>query len=338
MNGPDLSRLLALLKKGHISESEFNLLKESLNAKKARTFVKEDILISLQESMTKDASWSLKQKAARYDQILDCIKQGESFKKRQFFGWMKIAAVLVGLILIGSLIYLLKDSGSQQNMLSCGRDEMKILKMVDGTSIKLEANSSLIFSSEYGRKERQVKLKGDAVFSVAKNAALPFVIDLDLINIKVLGTEFSLHVMKKGEVTSYLISGKIEVNLKGRSPHRYLMRPNDSLSLRKASSGSWNLIIRQRVAAKSASSSSSASVLSSNHDTFLRFSSASLANVANELERLYGVKIFITGQTLKLEKFSATIPRKSLKEVMEILQIAGGFNYEIRDDSVFIRP
>jgi transmembrane sensor len=66
------------------------------------------------------------------------------------------------------------------------------LLLPDGTTVWLNAGSSLTYDSLYGNKLREVTLSGEAYFDVVKNPNKPFIIHTGKIYIKVLGTIFDV--------------------------------------------------------------------------------------------------------------------------------------------------
>src|SRR5690606_8589562 len=97
-----------------------------------------------------------------------------------------------------SLTFWNKDGETE----SIGREEQLTLivpkggayqvKLDDGTLIKMNANSMLIFPAHFAMNERRVYLEGEAFFDVSKDKNRPFIVANKQQEIKVLGTEFNL--------------------------------------------------------------------------------------------------------------------------------------------------
>ena len=105
------------------------------------------------------------------------------------FKWVSsVAAILV--ITLGAIFYF-RGTDSSETRFTAG-DQQKKIELKDGTDIQLAANSSLELSSEYGKKNRSVTLKGSGYFSVKHSDQLPFIIDAGPIHIKDLGTKFNV--------------------------------------------------------------------------------------------------------------------------------------------------
>lgn len=82
--------------------------------------------------------------------------------------------------------------------------------LCDGTRVQLNSGSRLIYPAEFSGKIREVWLKGEGYFEVTKNAALPFIVRTDFMNIKVLGTVFNISAYNdEPTVYAVLLEGKV---------------------------------------------------------------------------------------------------------------------------------
>lgn len=84
------------------------------------------------------------------------------------------------------------------------------IQLDDGSRIKLNGGSSLKYSNKFGVKERKVLLTGEAFFHVAKSD-IPFVVECNSVNIKVLGTTFNVNSYRKASVETVLVNGSVAV-------------------------------------------------------------------------------------------------------------------------------
>lgn len=62
----------------------------------------------------------------------------------------------------------------------------------DGTKVTLNAGSSLFFPDHFSHKRREVTLKGEALFRVARINGIPFIVNAEGAAVEVLGTQFSV--------------------------------------------------------------------------------------------------------------------------------------------------
>ncbi len=78
----------------------------------------------------------------------------------------------------------------------------------DGSTVTLNRGASLTYSESYGTVSREVKLKGDAYFSVMPDADLPFKVFTGESVVEVTGTKFSVYKIN-GEVHVSVLSGRV---------------------------------------------------------------------------------------------------------------------------------
>ena len=82
----------------------------------------------------------------------------------------------------------------------------------DGTVVQLNAGSKLAFPAKFTGAKREVFLKGEGYFEVAKDANKPFIVSTEIMNVKVLGTHFNVNAYENDKTTSaVLVEGSIEV-------------------------------------------------------------------------------------------------------------------------------
>jgi ferric-dicitrate binding protein FerR (iron transport regulator) len=109
--------------------------------------------------------------------------------RKLHFGWISSVAAI--LILTFGVIFYFQNSNDQNTVFTAGNN-VKEIKLNDGTDIQLSANSTVELSADYGKKNRSLRLKGSGYFSVKHSRKLPFIIDAGPIHIKDLGTKFDV--------------------------------------------------------------------------------------------------------------------------------------------------
>lgn len=89
-------------------------------------------------------------------------------------------------------------------------------QLSDGSVVKLNQNSRLIYPASFSANERRVKLQGEAFFEVERDTKKPFIIDLpNKAYVKVLGTSFIIKAVKNDSITEVFVNtGKVEFGTK----------------------------------------------------------------------------------------------------------------------------
>ena len=149
--------------------------------------------------------------------------------------WARVAAAIV-LLLCGTW-WLIKPFGlstperhkTAQNLqhFSAGPGVRKTLKLSDGSTITLNANSSLDVMAGYGDKQRLVLLKGEAFFHVKPAVKCPFYIQTKNVSVRVLGTSFNVKAYDhRGKVQVAVKTGRVQIN-DAADTHKFLLREGE---------------------------------------------------------------------------------------------------------------
>ncbi len=115
----------------------------------------------------------------------------------------------------GQLVYNVVENSTQKpgfNTLSTPRGGQYQVILPDGSKVWLNAASSIKFPSVFKGKIREVELKGEAYFEVAKNAAMPFKVKSTHAQIEVLGTHFNVRAYDdENDMKTTLIEGSVKI-------------------------------------------------------------------------------------------------------------------------------
>jgi len=99
------------------------------------------------------------------------------------------------------------------NTLTTPRGGQFQVRLPDGTRVWLNAESVLRYPTTFTGGERIVEVTGEAYFDIAKNASLPFKVQVNhRMVIEVLGTEFNVNAYTdEGSINTTLVTGRIKV-------------------------------------------------------------------------------------------------------------------------------
>lgn len=119
---------------------------------------------------------------------------GSSPAKIKAFGWWRIAASI--LIVAGAAWFtstLLQKGSAEPEMLNIAAiSEVKRDTLPDGSVAVLNKHSDLSYPARFKGKTRKVKLRGEAFFNITPNKEKPFIIDVNDVQVKVVGTSFNI--------------------------------------------------------------------------------------------------------------------------------------------------
>ncbi|MDR1919494.1 MAG: FecR domain-containing protein [Tannerellaceae bacterium] len=245
-------------------------------------------------------------------------------KARLLGAWTRAAAVGI-LVLLGSYFYHhwpAAEKAMAMQTISVPAGQRVNLILSDGTEVWLNARSTLRYPVSFNTKERVLELDGEAYFEVAQDKKHPFVVHTTKGKIQALGTGFNVEAYSSDSkfVTS-LMHGSVQVKLQGD--------PSGGLVLQPGRKAVWQ------------EGDSLLHVETINDYTVYRwveglicFKDAPVSAIMKELERYYGVRIYIRNQRVLdycyTGKFRHT---DGIDYALRVLQKDMGFKY-VRDDEL----
>lgn len=130
--------------------------------------------------------------------------------------WLKVAALFL-FVSLGVLVYF-KLSKSEPDVVIATTAESQTKTLADGTKVTLNSQATLTLIGGYNKKQRKLKLSGEAFFEVKHNDELPFVIDAGGVEIKDIGTAFNVKALPQSDsVVVFVTEGIVELNTETES-------------------------------------------------------------------------------------------------------------------------
>jgi ferric-dicitrate binding protein FerR (iron transport regulator) len=165
-----------------------------------------------------DKAWQRVNKKVTTDKISETNREAEVVElhtgssSKSNFSFLKIAATLLVLAIGGYLVvngvngFLTDDNLMEHISADAGMDEFEL---PDGTLVKLNASSRLVYQKGFGIDHRNVTLIGEADFDVTRNEDLPFIIEAGQSQVEVLGTSFDIAAYPGREVKLIVTEGTV---------------------------------------------------------------------------------------------------------------------------------
>lgn len=182
------------------------------------------------------------------------------------------------------------------------------LTLPDGTTVTVGGGSRLMYPETFAGKERNVYFTGEGVFNVTKNAAVPFIVNVNGTAVKVTGTKFNIKAFPEdGQQTITLMEGIVDVTFEGRKDTPIHLTPGKA-TFYDIETGEISLydVAASRYPAWYKGE------FDAYHSSFLQ--------IARDLERIYGVKIIFRNEDLESMMFYISIVRaESADMILEAL-------------------
>lgn len=206
------------------------------------------------------------------------------------------------------------------NTLSIPRGGRFQVILPDGSKVWLNSVSSLRFPTAFSGRDRRVVLTGEAYFEVARNKALPFIVETNGMEVKVLGTHFNVAAYHDEEaIKTTLLEGSVQVE---NNRQTVILSPGNQSTYSKAS-GSMRVAranLEEAVAWK--------------NELFV-FKNADIKSVMRQLSRWYNIDVVFKGDVNT--QLNGMISRNTnLSGVVKILQLSGGAEFKITGNRITV--
>ena len=179
----------------------------------------------------------------------------------------------------------------------------------DGTVLQLAQQSGITLARGFNGRERRLRLQGEAFFQVAHDTTRPFIVEVQDMEVQVVGTAFSVdEAAEPGKVTVTVTEGKVRVSHKGQA---LLLGPGEQAAYDRAAGS-----LTRGTAAPEQSGS-----------RLFRFDATPLETVVSQVNRAYGANIILKNKNLEQCRLTATYNNLSFDRVLEL--IADSFSLKI---------
>ncbi|MGO4288496.1 FecR family protein [Chitinophaga sp. RAB17] len=218
---------------------------------------------------------------------------------------LRIAAVLIVLLGAAGFWYLSKTIG--QPMIVSSGQQIKSETLPDGSQVTLNKQSTIEYAASF-KKERSVKLEGEAFFNVAQDPGKPFILKVNDVTVRVLGTSFNVKSVN-GKTEVIVETGAVEV-----------------------SKNSNSVQLKQHEKAVVTSDQSAPSKQSNNDELYNYYrtqtfvcNNTPLWKLVEILNEAYGVNIVIADNNKRDLQINSTFTNSSLDSTLQVI----GLTYEI---------
>ncbi|MCX6221300.1 MAG: FecR domain-containing protein, partial [Bacteroidia bacterium] len=154
------------------------------------------------------------------------------------FNFLRYAAIFVGLVTLGSITFVLTNRpakiieelsvlaapGMKTVQTAANPSEITSIVLPDGTTVKMNANTTLQYPAQFAAGSRKVTLSGEAYFEVVHDAANPFIVELNNMEVEDLGTSFMISAYPgKARVEVNVTSGSVRLREKNQREEALLV-------------------------------------------------------------------------------------------------------------------
>ncbi|MBO9676350.1 MAG: FecR family protein [Sphingobacteriaceae bacterium] len=196
------------------------------------------------------------------------------------------------------------------------------IELADGTQVTLLKGATLQVDHSFPGETREVVLKGNAFFKVAKSAEHPFIVHGSGYETKVLGTVFKVSQSSKS-FTVDLFEGKVLIYKTGRHKEPIALFPKQTFNnygVPEAGAVTKTVEIN--------------AVKANENLATLTFTKCPLRDAILVIEKTYGIRV-LSPKELENTKITISLPEKTAAQFLQTLAIQLNLNIKQRNDSIF---
>lgn len=173
---------------------------------------------------------------------------------------------------------------AQTNVLEVPAGQRMSVTLSDGTQVQLNGNSRIEYPVIFSRKQRNVKLSGEAFFEVKHDERHPFIVETFASKVEVLGTRFNVYADETSEhFSTTLVDGKVKVTTNDETAEQVVLAPDEMVRFVN------NHLVVTKVDAEN---------LISWTEGYVNLADTDFASLMHRFENVYGVKIVIDRETM----------------------------------------
>lgn len=234
--------------------------------------------------------------------------------------FLKIAASLIFIAVSAFSVFYFINKTHYTKYLS----QEKIInhQLLDGSSFVLDKNSEIQVADNYAKKERRIILKGDAFFEVKHNKNIPFIVEVNNIEVQDIGTSFYIDSKENGNVEIIVSSGIVSV---------YNIKTNKKIILNAGEKGYFDKKLNTLKKQKNNDNN----YLSWKTKIF-NFNNNKLSDVINKLNDVYNTNIELTNKQLGNCRLTAKFENKNIDAIINILKATFDFKIEKKNKKILI--
>jgi transmembrane sensor len=235
--------------------------------------------------------------------------------------WMRIAALLILIVGVSTVAYLILNKNAPVQMITASTSD-KVLSdtLPDGSVVTLNKNSSLVYPDKFEKEERPVTLNGEAFFNVTPDKKKPFIIHVNDVTIRVVGTSFNVR-SENGRTEVIVETGIVQVMRKGKIVE---LKPKEKTSIDQQDSALVKETEKEQLY---------------NYYRTKEFvcDNTPLWKLVQVLNEAYHANIIIGRDELKTLPISTTFSNESLDQVLEVIRLTFGIAVQKTQDKIILR-
>jgi transmembrane sensor len=216
-------------------------------------------------------------------------------------------------------------AGSEElNTITTPRGGQYKIVLSDGTAVWLNAASSLQFPVAFTGNERKVTLTGEGYFEVAHNPSRPFQVNVNNLEVQVLGTHFNIKGYTDENATATaLLEGRVRIRSGAHTttiqPGQQALVPLNANNIRVSLTDTEGAVAWK--------------------NGYFQFSNDNIQTIMRQIARWYDVEVIYQGTIATDKNFGGTVSRfENVAEVLKMLELTGVVHFKTEGRKITVMP
>jgi transmembrane sensor len=370
-NNRNLAALLGKYADGSISAAEKHELFEFIAYKENESVIKQYFLSQLNDFKTESSEPEVFDREKVFSRIFSELKlekapaennmdlKNRSVRiRRTLVRAVGVAAALTGAFFLGSYYSTRNTGTAEAPVREITYTEIRApfgsnseVYLPDGSQVRLNAGSSIRYSTDFNEGNRDLLLTGEAYFKVAKNTDLPLIVKAGMIYVKATGTEFNVKAYDDEEtIETTLVEGKVEITRteeRKSDEVKVNLNPNQkAIFIKNSGSFSLNDIEKEDQAEPEPERTLYDDILISPKVDVDQVSAwtkgrlvirgEKLESLCQKLQRKYDVSFVYMDEEIKSFRFNGILLDETLEQVLNAIKLSAPIYYNLTGKTVYL--
>ena len=255
----------------------------------------------------------------RFKNSLQPVRQLADKKPTYQTNWLRIAASVVVIAVLGYFIWF--NAFQSDNITVLADHRGQLITLPDNSVVTLNKDASITYPRTFSDDDRSVIMNGEAFFEVTRNENKPFIVNLGLSNVEVLGTSFNINAEDNNDRIEVVVNtGKVRFGT---------TTGNESVILTKGEKGT--LMKNMNMISK----------VDNNDINFMAwktrqlvFNDVELDVVIQTVNKLYDSQITFSTDVGKNCKVTVSFDNQSIDAILSVLELTLDLEYKKTGDII----
>jgi transmembrane sensor len=231
--------------------------------------------------------------------------------------WMKIAAAIVLLVGLGWIGFIILNNKATQQVVASAQTVL-VDTLPDGSVVTLNKQSEISYPSKFKGRSRPVQLKGEAFFNVTPDKAKPFIINVDDVEVQVVGTSFN--IKSHDGITEVIVETGVVLVTRNKTTTKLVAGERLKLEM--------NQNVKEPAVKQ---------LYNYYQPRVFNCDNTPLSKLVDAVNKVYDTTLVVANPAISELLLSAPFYNQSLKEIVDVVSKTHRIEYEFRGDTIILK-